>query len=580
MALSRFVLPYADVGAGIRPSSGAKLFFYATGTSTFKSTFTDSTGSTANTNPVIANANGVFPAIFLSGIFNVALKDANDVQIWTADPVYSSGLTFDTVAAMKTASAPVGQLVTTKGYYVAGDGGGATYFIVAAQAFDGYGDHQLSGGNIAVIQNTFKNVLMFGAVIGSTDSGLAMQAYLNYDLELNFPTGTFSTSIELLATSTGQVLNGAHAMSESNGSTEHGTLIRALAVMDSVIKFSGESSSLHGINLDGADLAVKVLDVTTDCYSFTTTNSTARRGTSYEAYILGNRANMHNLRLYGVFPLYCKSTDVQLSDSRIIATGNVVATFDASGLQLSHNHFTGIGAGTDGTTITGSQIVGTGNIFDGNGSGPQLKLKSTTDTDVFNVDIQGGMFYQLDQLTADDTFPAIEIENNGSGAVSRVNIDTGFISTGSNSYSYLVEYPAATGDVVTMRLQGVARGYTAICNKAPLLVNILDGAAGESRSSFGGGKYLSFKSQSGIFKASFSCAANTTTAFTLAFTGASVGDSVSVSALNALGTGLGFASCRVSSANVIEVTLINATGSSVASGNNTYLICLENYSLT
>ena len=87
MALSRFVLPYADVGAGIRPSSGAKLFFYATGTSTPKNTFADSTGSTANANPVIANANGVFPAIFLDGIFNVALKDANDVQIWTADPV-------------------------------------------------------------------------------------------------------------------------------------------------------------------------------------------------------------------------------------------------------------------------------------------------------------------------------------------------------------------------------------------------------------------------------------------------------------------------------------------------------------
>ena len=87
MALSRFVLPYVDVGAGIRPSSGAKLFFYATGTSTPKNTFADSTGSTANANPVIANANGVFPAIFLDGIFNVALKDANDVQIWTADPV-------------------------------------------------------------------------------------------------------------------------------------------------------------------------------------------------------------------------------------------------------------------------------------------------------------------------------------------------------------------------------------------------------------------------------------------------------------------------------------------------------------
>jgi hypothetical protein len=126
MALSRFVLPYADVGAGIRPSSGAKLFFYASGTSTFKSTFTDSTGGTANTNPVIANANGVFPAIFLDGIFNVALKDSNDVQIWTSDP-YTEELyianspVFATVAAMEAATplaADGSSVVFTVGMFV------------------------------------------------------------------------------------------------------------------------------------------------------------------------------------------------------------------------------------------------------------------------------------------------------------------------------------------------------------------------------------------------------------------------------------------------------------------------------
>jgi hypothetical protein len=131
MALSRFVLPYADVGAGIRPSSGAKLFFYATGTSTFKSTFTDATGSTANTNPVIANANGVFPAIFFNGSFNVSLKDSNDVQIWTADPVISNALgyiyetTLDLISSEQAASA--NDIVESQGYTTKGDGGGAQW---------------------------------------------------------------------------------------------------------------------------------------------------------------------------------------------------------------------------------------------------------------------------------------------------------------------------------------------------------------------------------------------------------------------------------------------------------------------
>jgi hypothetical protein len=131
MALSRFVLPYADVGAGIRPSSGAKLFFYATGTSTPKSTFTDDTGATANTNPVIANANGVFPAIFFNGSFNVALKDSNDVQIWTSDPVTSNALgeiyetTLDLIASEQAAS--TNDIVECQGYTTKGDGGGAQW---------------------------------------------------------------------------------------------------------------------------------------------------------------------------------------------------------------------------------------------------------------------------------------------------------------------------------------------------------------------------------------------------------------------------------------------------------------------
>lgn len=97
MALSRFVLPFADVGSGIKPSVGAKLFFFITGTSTQKNTFNCPDGTTANSNPVIADENGLFPNIFISGTFKVILKDRNDVQIWEADPVISFANTSDGV---------------------------------------------------------------------------------------------------------------------------------------------------------------------------------------------------------------------------------------------------------------------------------------------------------------------------------------------------------------------------------------------------------------------------------------------------------------------------------------------------
>jgi len=84
---SRFVLPLADVGAGLTPSSGAQLFFYETGTTTPKDTYSDSAGTTPNANPVVANSVGVFPDIFISGTYKVVLKNTDGVQQWAADPV-------------------------------------------------------------------------------------------------------------------------------------------------------------------------------------------------------------------------------------------------------------------------------------------------------------------------------------------------------------------------------------------------------------------------------------------------------------------------------------------------------------
>ena len=90
MSLSRFTAPFFDAGSGIIPADGAKLFFYATGTTTFSNTYNCPDGTTANANPVIADSEGVFPDIFFSGTFKVVLKDKNNVQIWEADPVSSA----------------------------------------------------------------------------------------------------------------------------------------------------------------------------------------------------------------------------------------------------------------------------------------------------------------------------------------------------------------------------------------------------------------------------------------------------------------------------------------------------------
>ncbi len=75
---SRFILPFADVGKGLNVPSGAQLFFFATGTSTPKDTFSDQSSTPAkNANPVISDSKGLFSNIFISGTYKVVLKDKN-----------------------------------------------------------------------------------------------------------------------------------------------------------------------------------------------------------------------------------------------------------------------------------------------------------------------------------------------------------------------------------------------------------------------------------------------------------------------------------------------------------------------
>ena len=86
---SRFVLPYQTVidNTGV-PLPGALLYFYASGTSTPINTYSDQALTTPNTNPVVADAAGEFPNIFLSiANYKVVLTDSSNNEIWTADPV-------------------------------------------------------------------------------------------------------------------------------------------------------------------------------------------------------------------------------------------------------------------------------------------------------------------------------------------------------------------------------------------------------------------------------------------------------------------------------------------------------------
>ena len=114
--VNRFFSPsqqFAD-SAGA-PLAGGFLYFYASGTSTPLTTYSNATLATPNLNPVPLDSAGRAGNIFLQDLaYKVTLTDSLLNQIWTADPVYSSD--FSTIAQFQTtAGSPNGQLAGTAG---------------------------------------------------------------------------------------------------------------------------------------------------------------------------------------------------------------------------------------------------------------------------------------------------------------------------------------------------------------------------------------------------------------------------------------------------------------------------------
>ncbi len=107
---------------------GGKVYTYAAGTTTPLATYTDSTGTVANTNPVILDAGG-FAGIWLSGVaYKIELRTSTDTLVYTVDNVYDWGQ----VLRADLASSATGKGATLIGYQPAGGG----LPMTVAQALD------------------------------------------------------------------------------------------------------------------------------------------------------------------------------------------------------------------------------------------------------------------------------------------------------------------------------------------------------------------------------------------------------------------------------------------------------------
>jgi len=91
------------------PLAGAKLYFYQAGTTTPTDTYTTSARSVAHANPVVADSEGVFDAIYLGTTYNykAVLKTSGDVTVWTQDNIANASVLGSLLAAGSVASAAI-----------------------------------------------------------------------------------------------------------------------------------------------------------------------------------------------------------------------------------------------------------------------------------------------------------------------------------------------------------------------------------------------------------------------------------------------------------------------------------------
>src|SRR5258708_7065177 len=116
--MSVFLAPFPRIWFG--PAfAGYKFFMYAAGTLTKQSTFTDSTGATPNTNPIILDANGSASIWLTAGVLYKAVlalptdTDPPTVPIWTQDNISiadSSGVTI-TMPGVNAVATTIGLLL-------------------------------------------------------------------------------------------------------------------------------------------------------------------------------------------------------------------------------------------------------------------------------------------------------------------------------------------------------------------------------------------------------------------------------------------------------------------------------------
>jgi hypothetical protein len=135
------------------PLVGGKLYTYAAGTTTPLATYTDSTGATPNTNPIILDSRGEANVWLAAQSYKFVLKTSTDSTIWTVDNVSNAINVSQILANSGTAGAPP--------YSFSADTDTGVYLAAVGQL-------GLTAGGVPFLRGT-STAMTFGQVGGAND---------------------------------------------------------------------------------------------------------------------------------------------------------------------------------------------------------------------------------------------------------------------------------------------------------------------------------------------------------------------------------------------------------------------------
>lgn len=232
MAGDLFVPPSKALDANANPYSGAKWFFYASGTTTPQTVFATSELTVAHANPVVADSSGKFPPVYFKNSLSYrgVLQDATGaVTLYDLDPINTSrtGGSNANDFGLSTAATASQNLSNLQDAVDATDTGGALVIPVG---------------------NTFYSMDTTGGFSAAVQIDRAMTIVLEGDLKSTFgaiqanPPAIFNVTADNVTIEGSGKLIGSGSVDAVNAGTDD--------TIPSLVRVTGANFTMRGITID------------------------------------------------------------------------------------------------------------------------------------------------------------------------------------------------------------------------------------------------------------------------------------------------------------------------------------------